>query len=257
MKSLRSILLSLSAFFSAGMLFFTFFTFAWHSDAKGFEWGWEIPVGFNSGLLSTVADFVWMAAPFFLLFASLFFFSGATGRRIGILLSCLPMTLYAVLRVPSFFEEKTHGTLLVTILGILLIGVFSAFSAFIPEAEKIAPIMVFSYLGIELLLLFLSALLQEKYSFFYFSQLLPMGHTSYFRYSFFAISPFCYYFFYALSLGLRMIPVKETIPSDVLTETNVKSADLPEKAKSEEEETDEDNEEDYSSLTLEDLGIER
>ncbi len=235
MSSLRRILLSLSAVFSAGMLFFTFFTLAWHSDAKGFEYGWEIPIGVNSGLLSTVADCIWMASPFFLLCASVFFCQNK--ERIGILLSCLPMTLYAILRIPSFLDEKTHGTLIVTMLGILFIGVFSAFAAFLPDAKKIAPLMIFSYLGIEILLLILSALFQEKYSFFYFSQLLPMGHTSYFRYSFFAISPFLYYFFYTLSLGLRMIPIKE--------------------AKNEPTPPQTEEEEDYSSLTLEDLGIER
>lgn len=246
MRSLRRILLSLSAVCAVGMLFFTFFTLAWHSDAKGFETGFEIPVGVNNGILSTVADCVWMAAPFFLLLASLFFTEKT--RRIGILLSCLPMTLYAILRIPSFFEEKTHGTLFVTMLGILLIGVFSAFAAFLPDAEKIAPVMIFSYLGIELLLLVLSALFQEKYSFFYFSQLLPMGHTSYFRYSFFAISPFLYYVFYALSLGLRMIPVKE----GTVRETSKMETVPEEQAEKEDEE-----EEDYSSLTLEDLGIQR
>ncbi len=242
MRSLRRSLLSLSAACAAGMLFFTFFTLAWHSDAKGFQWGWEIPVGVNSGLISTVADCVWMASPFFLLIAS-FFFTEKT-RRVGILLSCLPLTLYALLRVPSFLEEKTHGTLIVTMLGILIIGVFSAFAAFLPDAEKIAPLMIFSYLGIELLLLILSALFQEKYSFFYFSQLLPMGHTSYFRYSFFAISPFLYYFFYALALGLRMIPVKE-------------GPTPPEKTETPPDKTEDEEEEDYSSLTLEDLGIQR
>ncbi len=243
MRSLRRILLSLSAVCAMGMLIFTFFTLAWHSDAKGFEAGFEIPVGVNSGILSTVADCVWMAAPFFLLLATMFFTEKT--RRIGILLSCLPMTLYAILRIPSFFEEKVHGTLFVTMLGILLIGVFSAFAAFLPDAEKIAPIMIFSYLGIELLLLVLSALFQEKYSFFYFSQLLPMGHASYFRYSFFAISPFLYYTFYALSLGLRMIPVKEG---------DERETSKPETVPSEEEK---EEEEDYSSLTLEDLGIQR
>lgn len=246
MRTLRKALLSLSAICSAGMLFFTFFTFAWHSDAKGFEWGWEIPVGVNSGVIGTVADCVWMAAPFFLLVATLFFKEKT--RRIGILLSCLPLTLYALLRVPSFLEEKVHGTLIVTMLGIMIIGIFSAFAAFLPDAEKIAPIMVFSYLGIEVLLLLLSALFQEKYSFFYFSQLLPMGHTSYFRYSFFAISPFLYYFFYALALGLRLIPLKEEPLPPAKQE-------LPSQRK--EEEKDENEDEDYSSLTLEDLGIQR
>lgn len=253
MRELRRISLSLSAICAMGMLFFTFFTLAWHSDAKGFEWGWEIPIGVNSGLLSTVADVVWTLAPFFLVLASFFFSSGARARRLGILFSCLPMTLYAVLRIPSFLEEKTHGTLFVTILGILLIGVFSAFAAFIPDAEKIAPIMIFSYLGIEILLLLLSALFQEKYSFFYFSQLLPMGHTSYFRYSFFAISPFFYYFFYALSLCLRMIPFKESAPSAKVSEPEQESSAESEKTDEDEDEDDED----YSSLTLEDLGIQR
>lgn len=251
MRSLRRILLSLSTLCAMGMLFFAFFTLAWHSDAKGFEAGFEIPVGVNSGALSTVADCVWMAAPFLLLLASPFF-TKKRGRT-GILLSCLPMTLYAILRIPSFFEEKTHPTLFVTMLGILIIGVFSAFAAFLPDAEKIAPVMIFSYFGIELLLLILSALFQEKYSFFYFSQLLPMGHTSYFRYSFFAISPFLYYSFYTLSLGLRMIPIREEAEED---KNASESAVLQEeKEETEKEETEE--EEDYSSLTLEDLGIQR
>ena len=254
MKSTKRLLLFLSAICALGMLFFTFFTLAWHSDAKGFECGWEIPVGVNNGLLSTVADCVWMAAPFFLVFASLFFFRGNGARRAGILLSCLPMTLYAVLRIPSFLEEKTHGTLFVTILGILLIGVFSAFAAFLPDGENIAPVMIFSYLGIELLLLILSALFQEKYSFFYFSQLLPMGRTSYFRYSFFAISPFLYYTLYALSLGLRMIPVKDAPGREAKNDT-AKPA-IPDPVSAEEDET-EQEEEDLSSLTLEDLGIQR
>ena len=248
MRSLRRILLSLSAFCAAGMLFFTFFTLAWHSDAKGFEAGWEIPVGVNSGILSTIADCVWVASPFCLLLASLFLTKKT--KRVGILLSCMPMTLYAVLRIPSFFEENTHGTLFVTMLGILLIGLFSAFAAFLPDAEKIAPVMIFSYLGIELFLLILSALFQEKYSFFYFSQLLPMGHTSYFRYSFFAISPFLYYVFYALSLGLRMIPLPAEDEKDYdKIDTN--------KENKEQNPDEEDEEEDYSSLTLEDLGIQR
>ena len=251
MRSLRRILLSLSTLCAMGMLFFTFFTLAWHSDAKGFEAGFEIPVGVNSGALSTVADCVWMAAPFLLLLASPFFTKKR--GRIGILLSCLPMTLYAMLRIPSFFEEKTHGTLFVTMLGILIIGVFSAFAAFLPDAEKIAPVMIFSYFGIELLLLILSALFQEKYSFFYFSQLLPMGHTSYFRYSFFAISPFLYYSFYTLSLELRMIPIREEAEED--KNASVETAMQEVKEETEKEETEE--EEDYSSLTLEDLGIQR
>ena len=253
MKPLRRFLLPLSTLCAVGMLFFTFFTLAWHSDAKGIEWGWEIPVGVNSGLLSTVADCVWMAAHFCLLLASVFF--GARKRRIGILLSCLPMTLYALLRIPSFLEEKTHGTLFVTMLGILLIGVFSAFAAFLPDAEKIAPIMIFSYLGIEILLLILSALFQEKYSFFYFSQLLPMGHTSYFRYSFFAISPFLFYFFYALSLGLRMIPISEETHLDGIDTKPTERAPKTEGCKEENDE--EEEEEDYSGLSLEDFGIQR
>ena len=251
MRSLRRILLSLSTLCAMGMLFFTFFTLAWHSDAKGFEAGFEIPIGVNSGALSTVADCVWTAAPFLLLLASPFFTKKR--GRMGILLSCLPMTLYAMLRIPSFFEEKTHGTLFVTMLGILIIGVFSAFAAFLPDAEKIAPVMIFSYFGIELLLLILSALFQEKYSFFYFSQLLPMGHTSYFRYSFFAISPFLYYSFYTLSLGLRMIPIREEAGKE--QNESVETAMQEEKEETEKEETEE--EEDYSSLTLEDLGIQR
>ncbi|MBE6711912.1 MAG: hypothetical protein E7580_00165 [Ruminococcaceae bacterium] len=256
MKKLQRTLLVLSIFFAAAMLFFTFFNFAWHSDAKGFQYGWGSPIGFQKGTLSTVADCVWTAAPFLLLLSSVFFFFGEGAKRIGTVFSCLPLSVYALLRFPDLMKEDVHHTLAFTVLGILFVGVFTMVFAFMPETKKIAPAVAFTYIGLEILFLILSFSFQEKYSYFYFQvNTLIFDRTMIFRYRFFVISTFFYYIFYALSLGLRMI----CLPEKAAKETDA-SAIQPEPVKAEEEnksDPEENEEEDYSSLTLEDLGIQR
>ncbi|MBR5296108.1 MAG: hypothetical protein IKU24_05915 [Clostridia bacterium] len=241
----RKTALSLSLLFAVGMLLFTFITFAWFSDSQGFEVGFEIPVGTENGIVSTLADAVWMASPFLLVLSHLFFSFGKGGEKIGLLLSALPLFLYAILRILSYLGGKeSHPILFFTLFSLILIASFSSVAAFVPEAKKSAAIIVFSYGAAETLLLIFSMLFQEKYSLFYFSQLIPMGHTSYLRYSFFTISTFFYYLFYALGLGFRLLPLKEK---------EIK----PKEIKIEEIKTEEIEEEDLSSLSLEDLGISR
>lgn len=249
MKNRRRISLFLSLFFAAGMLLFTFYTVAWHSDAKGLETGWQNPIGYNSGTRSTVADCIWTAAPFLLLCSTFLFFLGKTERRIGIFLSALPMTLYGILRFPDLLDEKMHFTLAVTMLGMVIIGAFSIAAAFMPEAERIAPVVIFSYLGLEVLLLIFSVFYGEKYSFFIFAEDLLIGRTSVFHYTFVVISIFLYYACYALSLGLRMLPPRMASVAELA------KADKPEESGKTDDGDDDD--EDYSSLTLEDLGIQR
>ncbi len=233
---------SLSLFCSLGMLLFTFVTFAWFSDVEGFQFGFEIPVGTENGLLSTLADCVWMAAPF-LFTVGLFIHS--VSERIRLFLSSSPLFLYAILRILSYLGGKeSHPILFFTLFSLILIGAFSAVAAFVPEARKSAALIAFSYGAAETLLLLFSALFQEKYSLFYFSQLIPMGHTSYLRYSFFTISTYLYYLFYALGLGIRLLPPKKNCE-------DTKEKIIPEIIN----ETEEINEEDFSSLSLEDLGI--
>lgn len=248
MKNRRRISLYLSLIFAAGMLLFTFYNVVWHSDAKGFETGFGNPIGYNSGTRSTVADCVWTAAPFLLLYSTFLFFLGKTERRIGIFLSALPMTLYGILRFPDLLDEKMHFTLAVTMLGMIVIGAFSIAAAFMPEAERMAPVVIFSYLGLEILLLVFSVFYGEKYSFFIFAEDLLIGRTSVFHYTFIVISVFLYYACYALSLGLRMLPPKMASATENLP-------DKPEDG--DKTDDDDDGDEDYSSLTLEDLGIQR
>ncbi len=232
----------LSLVFSLGMLLFTFVTFAWFSDASGFQLGFEIPIGTENGLLSTLSDCIWMAAPF-LFTAAVFLIS--LSEKISLLLSSLPLSLYAILRIFSYLGGKeSHPILFFTLFSLILMGAFSAVAAFVPEVRKSAAMIAFSYGGAETLLVIFSMLFQEKYSLFYFSQLIPMGHTSYLRYSFFTISTFLYYVFYALGLGIRLLPQKKWKKAE-------KEEPLPKITT----ETEEIDEEELLSLSLEDLGI--
>lgn len=232
----------LSLLFSLGMLLFTFVTLAWSSDAEGFQIGFEIPVGTKSGILSTLADCVWMAAPF--LFAAALYLRRLS-LKISLLFSSLPLSIYAILRIFSFLGGKeSHPILFFTLFSLILIAAFCAVGAFVHEVRKSAAMIAFSYGIAETLLLIFSMIFQEKYSLFYFTQLIPMGHTSYFRYSFFAISTYLYYLFYALGLGLRLLPEKKSV--------KVIKNEIPTEIPLQEEETEE---EDFSSLSLEDFGI--
>ncbi len=240
---------TLSLLFSLGMLLFTFVTLAWFSDSQGFQIGFEIPVGVESGLLSTVCDAFWMAAPFFMLFSLFLISLSGKGEKTGLFLSALPLFLYAILRILSFLGGKeSHPILFFTLFSLILTFAFTAVAAFVPEVRRSAAWIAFSYGGAETLLLIFSILFQEKFSLFYFSQLIPLGHTSYIRYSFFTISTYLYYLFYSLSLGIRLLPVKELLKKDPVAEENPLQEEKT-------EETEEIDEEDLSSLSLEDFGI--
>ncbi len=230
-----------------GMLFFTFFTWAWFSDANGIKFGFEIPIGTSFSTLSTLSDILWMIAPFLLFLSALWGAFETNARSFSLILSGAPLALYALLRVLLLLDGKeSHGTLFIPLGACFLFGIFAVFSVFIPEARKTGALLALCYMGLEILLLILSMILKEKYSFFYFSQLIPLGHSSYFRYSFFTISTFFYYLFYALGLSLRFFSAIKR--------------DAPPKREAPPKETDdssEEEEEDLSSITLEDLGISR
>lgn len=231
-----------SLVFSLGMLLFTFVTFAWFSDASGFQLGFEIPVGTESGLLSTLTDCVWMGSAF-LFTAGLFLLP--VSEKIGLCLSSLPLFLYAILRILTYLGGKeSHPILFFTLFSLILIGSFSVVSAFVPQVRKSAAMIAFSYGAAETLLLIFSMIFQEKYSLFYFSQLIPMGHTSYLRYSFFTISTYLYYLFYALGLGIRLLP---DLKKEAAEKEEPEEKILPE--------TEEIDDEELLSLSLEDLGI--
>ena len=247
MKKSKKDPLSLLALFSAlGMLLFTFCTLAWYSD-KGIQIGFEIPVSTERGFFMTLADCLWMASPFILLI-SLSLCRKEEGRKAALILAPLPLSLYALTRFLAFpHGVKSHWTLFITLFFILLLSAFTLLSAFESTIRPLTAKLSFTYMGIETLLLILSFLFKEKYSFFYFSQLLPMGHYSHFRYSFFSVSIYLFYLLFALTLALMLLmkEEKETEEED--------PSDPPSPPEVEEEE----NEEDLSSLSLEDLGITR
>lgn len=248
-KTKNTTLFILSLLSAVGMLLFTFCTLAWYSD-QGIKLGFEIPVSTARGFLMTLSDTLWMAAPFVLLISLFLAKAGNTGRKIALFLAPLPLSLYAIIRTLAYLSgNKSHITLFVTLFFMIFLGAFTCTSAVEESIRPITSKLCFTYMGIETLLVILSFLLKEKYSFFYFSQLLPMGHFSHFRYSFFSVSIFLYYIFFALSLSLLLLmtntPEEETIPSVENEET--------EEIKQEEKE----EEEDLTTLSLEDLGIER
>lgn len=249
MKKKTCLLLPVTLLFCALMLFFTFFTFAWFSDAHGFEWGFEIPVGYSSGPLSTLADVFWMLSPFCLIISAVWGDFEKGEKRLSLLASTLPLTLYALLRLLLLaFGQESHGTILITLGCVILLGLAGFVGAFYPEARRIGAWIALSYVALECLLLVLSVFLETKLSFFYFFQWIPLGHTSRFSYSFIAISSFLYYLTYGLALFLRFLPHRET--------KTPPSPPTPEE-KTEEDNENEEDEEDLSSLTLEDLGISR
>ncbi|MBR3837160.1 MAG: hypothetical protein IKJ74_03355 [Clostridia bacterium] len=255
MKLTKSgLILITGAFFSLVMTFFTYFAWGWYSD-RGFHFYFEIPIRTESGLLATLTDAACAVAPLLLLLAFALLFSGETRgtRLLSRLLAVLPMTLASLLELLGFLtQEDTHYTLAVTALFLLLSGSLTVASCFTPELGRFAGQIALAHAGLEILLVVISAILQEKYSRFYFSQLLPMGRYSHFRYSFFVISFFLVYVSYSLSLfclhrfgdGEKPLFIKK-VPAV--------PAPLPE----EEKEVAPEEEEEVAPLSLEDFGIEK
>ena len=260
MKKIGSKRFWLLTFFALGcalvMAFFTFFNVAWHSDIKGWEIGFSSPIGFGKGGLSTAADILYTLAPFSLIASFLLLFVGKKIAAVGGVLATLPLSAYALLQIVLFASDTKEGhfTLLITYFALLILGIFSLVAVFVPEARSVAGLFAFLYGGLELLLLIFSLLFQEKFSAFYYSELLPFGHNSYFRYTIFIFSMLLYYLSYALSVGLRTLA--HTL--HLANPAEEKEAPPTEEEQPEEEEDDEKkNEENTPPITLEDLGIER
>lgn len=231
------------------MLFFTFFAWGWFSDARGFDAYFEIPIGTEHGTLSTIADALWMATPFVLLISSLFILS-ANKIQFAKILAPIPLSLYALLQIVLFLDEKEgHFSVLITLFFVLLTSALTFFSARIPELGRFAGQCALFHLLCEIVLLICSLVFEEKYSQFYFSQLLPMGHYSGFRYSFFLISVFLYYLSHSLFLVC-------------LNFCKTSNKDMPKKPEEKEQEASEpaqdpSQEEGDIPLTLADFGIEK
>ncbi len=239
------------------MAFFTFCNVAWHSDVKGWEFGFSSPIGFGKGGLSTAADILYTLAPFSLIASLLLLCISKKSATVGSVLATLPLSAYALLQIILFASDTKEGhfTLLITYFALLILGVFSLVAVFVQEVRSLTGLLAFIYGGLELLLLIFSLLFQEKFSAFYYSELLPFGHNSYFRYTIFILSILLYYLSYSLSVGLRTLA--SPLPFAHLAEE--KDAPPPAEEHTEEEEDDdgEDDEEVPPSITLEDLGIER
>ncbi len=247
MKQIRYYLCcGLSLFLALMMLFFTFFAWGWFSDGRGMDAYFEIPVSTEQGTLSLLADLCWMAAPFCLILAlAVSLFSSPQGLSFAIP-AALPLFLYGALEILVIAGgKKVHGTVLITLIFLLLMGAMVILSAKNPLFSRLAAQLCLGHALIEGTLLILSFALDEKLSQFYFTQLLPLGTLSSFRYRFFVISVFLYYLSYSLALWLRLSagekPQKKIPPTPL-------SEDGPEI---------DDEETEGISLSLEDLGIER
>ena len=238
----------LSLLASAAMLFFTFFAWGWFSDI-GMRFYFEIPVSTQKGFFTAFSDTVWMAVPFFSVIASALYLArpGKALQLLGTALGSLPFALYALLQFFAVLGEETvHTSVLISHFFILLCAFFAMASFFLREIRPFALHFYAGYGLLEILLLILSALLDQKLSPYYFYQVIPIGHSG-FHYRFFTISVFLYQIFYLLSLILRSLAGPVPPPSDP-PEKNVEEEPSAE---------DEEEESDLSSLTLQDFGIEK
>ncbi len=246
---------------AVAMLFFTFFTLGWFSDVRGWEYGFELQINTADGAITAAGDIFWTLAPITLIFALLIGIFSGKGEKITSLLSTLPLSLYAFCQILLFFGGKeVRLPTWITLFFLLTIGIFTVAAAFFPELEKFATLFPVIHFAAEILLFFLSMLLQQKLSAFYFSELLPMGHTSYFRYTFILWSILFYYLGNAAALGFWAMAKKHR---NIYFEEkkNHKASNTPPPSPPSTEETPEEEEEELSpfpdGITLEDLGIER
>jgi hypothetical protein len=250
----------LSLVCALGMLCFTFVTLAWFSD-RGLVIGFEIPVGTKSGVIGTLADLFWMVAPFCLLAAVFLGAIGQKGKKIAPALAALPLFGYAFFEMAPlalFGADNVLFSQIFTQGFLLLLGAFAFVSVFVPESRSITAFLALAHLFLQIFLALLSFLFGEKYSWFYFSQLIPFGRYDSFRYTFFVISVFLYYLCYSLALALLLLPQKECISAGIASPNTEKALESAEKsALSEEEQASEEESTDLSSLSLEDFGIER
>lgn len=238
------------------MLLFTFLQWGWFSD-KGLDAFFQIPVSTKKEGLDLFADLIWMAAPFSLIVGLFLPRNTKPLRVLSMGCACLPLTLYSLFQILLFLGEKEgHFSLLITYFFLILCGILTVASVFLPELRRFAAQLLWVYAGAELLLLILSFIFQEKYSQFYFSQLLPVGHYSHFRYSFFLISLFLYYLTYTIALISLLSETNERKTATSLKEVKTLENSKEAETKTESEEPETENTED-APLSLEDFGIER
>ena len=260
-KTLFPLFSALALASAAAMLFFTFFTLGWFSDVRGWEWGFEVQINTADGAVTALGDIFWTLAPFALVLSLIVGIFSEKGEKFIALAATLPPSLYALCQILLYFGGKeTHLPTWATLFFLITVAIFTVGAAFFPELELFSTLFPFLHLAAEAFLFLLSLILQKKLSAFYFSELLPMGHTSYFRYTFILWSILFYYLAYALSLGFWSLAKKHRATYFQMKRTSPKpqteKTPIPtEEKKNEHEEAEEDSVPD--GITLEDLGIER
>jgi len=245
----------LSLIASGGMLLFTFVTLAWRSDL-GFQWGLEIPVGTEKGILSTVADFFWMASPFLAFIASALLLLFPRGNpRPPLILMGIAALSYPFLQMLLAIEGKElHASLWLSLILQFLLGLLALGAAYLPEIRRAAASLTLFDLSLEIALVLLSFLFHQKLSQFYFGEKIWISRLDYIFFSYLVISILLYHLFFLSALVLHLrAAAKEELSSE-----NIDS-DPPEPPASEpREETEEDREDAVSSsISLQDLGLER
>ena len=141
MKKSFALFVSLSLFFCLIMLFFTFFNWGWFSD-KGMVTGFEIPLSDRENPLQTLADLVWISAPFTLLMALLLslVFPEKEFSPVLRVLATFPLLAFSVLKFLLFAEEnKFHFSVAITLLFLMGIALLTFTSAF---ADSLRPFAV-------------------------------------------------------------------------------------------------------------------
>ncbi len=280
-----SVLSLLALFFAVSMLVFTFFTCGWFyldnrfeqgtssgntlpiqlENSNGFQFGFEIPIGTKNGFLSTLSDCIWTFSPFLMILsiALSFFLQGEKAKRVSFFLAGVPAVLYPLSQMILFLTGKdVHFTFLITLFFLLAVGGLTLFGIFHPEVRPFAWQVALFHVGLEILLLILSLIFREKYSFFYFSEYFHNGNL-WSRFHYFIFSVFVYYISYSLSIAFLHLSQNRKAPRSpkyaVKEETGI-SLPFENEAEQESPETEENEDpavEEEIPLSLEDLGMER
>ncbi len=244
---------------AAAMLFFTFFTLGWFSDVRGWECGFEVQINTADGAVTALGDIFWTLAPFALMLSLIIGIFSEKGEKFIALSATLPLSFYALCQILLYFGGKeTRLPTWATLFFLITVAIFTVGAAFFPELEHFSTLFPFLHLAAEAFLFLLSLILQKKLSAFYFSELLPMGHTSYFRYTFILWSILFYYLAYGAALGFWSLAKKHRAAyllwKQSLPKPKKESSPPPEEESTKSEEDDDPI---PDGISLEDLGIER
>ena len=196
----KTVYAGMALVFAMLMLFFTFFTWGWFSDDRGFQTGFEVPVGTKYGAFGAFADVLFLIAPALVGIASLLSFRIAS-PSITLPMACVPLALYAGAQfVLALAGKKTLPLPLIgTLLALLVLGILTVFvSTGKIRAETLSWFWLW-YAGLELFLALFSILAKQRVSAFYFAQLLPFGSGT-LSYSYFVLSVFFYHLAYPLAV---------------------------------------------------------